>query len=85
MEELRRTVSELKQQTKNKDKACSEIKRLKTIVTNQDQKVNISAENWPFLESVLFIHQIWTLCTCDVHVLITCACDMHVLIIHMCI
>ena len=36
---LRNTVDELKQQGKAKDKACSEIKRLKGIITAQDEKV----------------------------------------------
>ena len=43
VEELRRTVGELKQQNKGKDKANSEIRRLKGIVTTQDQKVCVCA------------------------------------------
>ena len=39
MEELRRVSADLKQQGKVKDKAVTEIKRLKGIVSNQDLKV----------------------------------------------
>jgi hypothetical protein len=38
-ETLHRTVDDLKQQGKVKDKACSELKRLKGIITAQDEKV----------------------------------------------
>lgn len=36
---LHKTVDELKQQGKVKDKACSELKRLKGIITAQDEQV----------------------------------------------
>lgn len=39
MEDLRRISADLKQQGKVKDKAVTEIKRLKGIVSNQDLKV----------------------------------------------
>lgn len=38
-ETLHKTVDELKQQGRVKDKACSELKRLKGIITAQDEKV----------------------------------------------
>ena len=38
-EELKRTIAELKHQLKTKDKACTEMKRLKGIITAQDEKV----------------------------------------------
>ena len=34
-----RTISDLRQQTKVKDKTCSEVNRLKGIITAQDEKV----------------------------------------------
>ncbi len=39
VEELRKTVSDLKQQGKVKDKMTNEVKRLKGIITAQDEKV----------------------------------------------
>ena len=67
VEELRRTVGELKQQNKGKDKANAEIKRLKSIVTAQDQKVCTYAQmqgqtRWPPIRGCALLHAMWTQC-----------------------
>lgn len=39
VEDLRKTAGDLRQQNKARDKASSEIKRLKGIITSQDEMV----------------------------------------------
>ena len=42
MEELRKTVNDLKHQNKLKDKATMELRRLKGIIAAQDEKVRVN-------------------------------------------